>query len=310
MADLANIGNINPELVRRYFQYLRLERSYSKNTLDAYNRDLQKLFNYYADNSIDFRTVTLTDFDLFAGQLRDNGISARSLARILSGIRSFYRFLVLEKELDQDPTELLESPKIGRKLPQVLTVEEIDKILSVIDLSKPEGIRDHCIIEVLYSCGLRISELLGLLIPNLFLDEGFVRIMGKGKKERLVPISPRAIRELKVWLDIRKHFDIKKGFEDHVFISRTRGKSLSRISLFIFLQEYTARAGINKVISPHTFRHSFATHLLQGGANLRAIQDMLGHESLKTTEIYTNVDNSHLREQIMACHPRSLNKKG
>ena len=295
-------------IVRRYIQYLRLERSYSPNTLDAYCKDLQKLFNFYADNGIDFRGVTLKDLDLFAGGLRDNGISPRSLARILSGVRSFYRFLVLEREIVQDPTELLESPKIGRHLPQVLSVEEIDQILAVIDQSKPEGVRDHCIIEVLYSCGLRISELTNLQISNLFLDEGFIRIQGKGSKERLVPISARAVRELRMWFEVRKHIDVKPGFEDYVFVSRTRGKNLSRISLFVFIQRYAAQAGITKEISPHTFRHSFATHLLQGGANLRAIQDMLGHESLGTTEIYMHMDTSHLREQLLNCHPRSKKK--
>lgn len=305
MPKLSNTGNVSQDIVKRYFQYLRLERSYSANTLDAYSKDLQKLFNFYADNGIDFRSVTLNELDLFAGSLRDNGISPRSLARILSGIRSFYRFLVLEKEIVQDPTELLESPKIGRHLPEVLSVDEIDQILAAIDMSKPEGVRDHCIIEVLYSCGLRISELTNLLISNLFLEEGFIRIHGKGSKERLVPISPRAIKELKIWLDIRKHINIQHGYEDHVFVSRTRGKALSRISLFVFIREYAAQAGITKEISPHTFRHSFATHLLQGGANLRAVQDMLGHESLGTTEVYLQLDTSHLREQVLIYHPRS-----
>lgn len=309
MPYINNFGNVPHEIIKRYFQYLRLERSYSPNTLDAYCKDLQKLFNYYSDMGIDFRTVTLKDFDIFAGSLRDNGISARSLARILSGVRSFYKFLVLEREIAQDPTELLESPKIGRHLPQTLSVEEIDSILAVIDLSKPEGIRDHCIIEVLYSCGLRISELTGLLISNLHLDEGYIRIQGKGNKERLVPISPKATRELRTWLDVRKHIDIQNGYEDHVFISRTRGKALSRISLFIFIQRYAKNAGITKEISPHTFRHSFATHLLQGGANLLAIQNMLGHESLGTTEIYMHLDTSHLRDQMMNCHPRSNKNK-
>lgn len=305
---ISNRGVVPQAIVRRYIQYLRLERSYSPNTLDAYCKDLQKLFNFYADNGIDFRGVTLKDLDLFAGGLRDNGISPRSLARILSGVRSFYRFLVLEREIVQDPTELLESPKIGRHLPQVLSVEEIDQILAVIDQSKPEGVRDHCIIEVLYSCGLRISELTNLQISNLFLDEGFIRIQGKGSKERLVPISARAVRELRMWFEVRKHIDVKPGFEDYVFVSRTRGKNLSRISLFVFIQRYAAQAGIAKEISPHTFRHSFATHLLQGGANLRAIQDMLGHESLGTTEIYMHMDTSHLREQLLNCHPRSKKK--
>ena len=305
MTNISNTGNVSQDIIKRYIQYLRLERSYSTNTLDAYCKDLQKLFNFYADNGIDFRSVTLKELDLFAGSLRENGIAPRSLARILSGVRSFYRFLTLEKKIEQDPTELLESPKIGRHLPQVLSVGEIDDILAAIDMSKPEGVRDHCIIEVLYSCGLRISELTNLLISNLFLEEGFIRIHGKGNKERLVPISPRAIKELKIWLDIRKHINIQRGYEDHVFVSRTRGKALSRISLFVFIQRYAAQAGITKEISPHTFRHSFATHLLQGGANLRAIQDMLGHESLSTTEIYMHMDTAHLREQIMLCHPRS-----
>lgn len=305
MHDISNTGTISRDIVKSYIQYLRLERSYSPNTLDAYCKDLQKLFNFYADNGIDFRHVTLAELDTFAANLRENDISPRSLARILSGIRSFYRFLVLEKEIEQDPTELLESPKIGKHLPQVLTVEEIDDILSKIDMSKLEGIRDHCIIEVLYSCGLRISELTNLLISNLFLDEGFIRIHGKGNKERLVPISPKAIKELRIWLDARKHINIQRGYEDYVFVSRTRGKPLSRISLFVFIRAYAKEAGIHKEISPHTFRHSFATHLLQGGANLRAVQDMLGHESLGTTEVYLQLDTTHLREQVLIYHPRS-----
>lgn len=308
MPNISNTGAVSQDIVKRYIQYLRLERSYSPNTLDAYCKDLQKLFNYYADNGIDFRNVTLNDLDLFAGSLRDKGIAPRSLARILSGVRSFYKFLVLEREITQDPTELLESPKIGRRLPQVLSVEEIDSILNNIDMSKPEGIRDHCIIEVLYSCGLRISELTALKISDLFLDEGFLRIRGKGNKDRLVPISGRAVKELRIWLDMRKHINIRQGYEDHVFVSRTRGKALSRISLFVFIQRYAAQAGITKEISPHTFRHSFATHLLQGGANLRAIQDMLGHESLATTEVYVHMDTTHLREELLSCHPRN-NKK-
>lgn len=303
--DISNIGTISRDIVKSYIQYLRLERSYSPNTLDAYCKDLQKLFNFYADNGIDFRHVTLAELDTFAANLRENGISPRSLARILCGVRSFYRFLVLEKEIEQDPTELLESPKIGKHLPQILTVKEIDDILSKIDMSKLEGIRDHCIIEVLYSCGLRISELTNLLISNLFLDEGFIRIHGKGNKERLVPISPKAIKELRIWLDARKHINIQRGYEDYVFVSRTRGKPLSRISLFVFIRAYAKEAGIHKEISPHTFRHSFATHLLQGGANLRAVQDMLGHESLGTTEVYLQLDTTHLREQVLIYHPRS-----
>lgn len=306
MHSISNTGCVPPAIIDRYIQYLHLERAYSHNTMEAYCQDLQKLFNFFSDRGIDFRQVTLRDFDLFAGGLRDMGISPRSTARILSSVRSFYRFLVLEHEMEQDPTELLESPKVGRRLPQVLSVEEIDRIEAAIDQSKLEGVRDHCIVEVLYSCGLRISELTGLQLSNLFLDEGYIRVLGKGSKERLVPVSPRAIAELRSWLDIRRHISVKPGFEDHVFVSALRGKALSRISLFVFIRRYAERAGIGKEISPHTFRHSFATHLLMGGANLRAIQEMLGHECLDTTEIYMHLDTTQLREQILTCHPRSL----
>ena len=296
---------VSQNIIKRYSQYLRLERNLSPNTLDAYIRDLQRLIVYYEDNDLDFRSVTLDQLDRFAGSLRQEGISARSLARILSGVRSFYRFLQLEGEIEQDPTELLEAPKTGRHWPQVLSTEEIDRILATIDLSKPEGVRDHCIIELLYSCGLRISELISLTFADLFLDEGFIRVKGKGSKERLVPVSPRAVSEIKGWESIRCHIVPQKGFADHVFVSLRRGRALSRISLFVYIKQYAAEAGISKVISPHTFRHSFATHLLQGGANLKAIQEMLGHEDLSTTEIYTHIDRSHLREQILSCHPRN-----
>lgn len=298
---------ISPDIIKRYSQYLKLERGLSPNTLDAYMRDLQKLSEYYADNGYDFRSVTLAQLDQFASTLRQANISARSLARILSGVRSFYKFLQLDGEIEQDPTELLESPKTGRHLPQVLSTEEIDRILAVIDQSKPEGVRDHCIIEMLYSCGLRISELISLTYADLFLNDGFIRVRGKGSKERLVPISPRAISELKGWSSIRCHITPQRGFADHVFVSLRRGRALSRISLFVYIRQYAAQAGITKDISPHTFRHSFATHLLQGGANLKAIQEMLGHEDLSTTEIYTHIDRTHLREQILTCHPRNKN---
>lgn len=308
MTELSNTGNVGAALLKRYRQYLRLEKSYTDNTLDAYQRDLQKLLNYYADQGIDFRMVTLQQLDEFAGYLRENGISARSLARILSGVRGFYRFLVLEGEVGQDPTELLQSPKIGKHLPEVLTIEEIDAILAAIDQSRPEGVRDHCIIEVLYSCGLRISELCNLQISDLFLEEGYIRVHGKGRKERLVPISQRAIREIYNWMTIRCHINIRPGNQDYLFLSRTRGKKLSRISLFVYIKDYAAKAGITKEISPHTFRHSFATHLLQGGASLTAIQAMLGHEDIATTEIYMHIDVSHLRDEILQHHPRNIGK--
>ena len=300
------MGNVEDSVLRRYVQYLCLERSYSKNTLDAYRRDLQKLLVFYADNHIDYRTVTLEQLDQFAGQLREEGIQARSVARILSGVRSFYRFLTLEKEVEQDPTELLESPQIGKHLPEVLSVEEIDSIINVIDVSKPEGIRDRAIIEVLYGCGLRISELCNLRISQLYLEDKYIRVKGKGSKERLVPIEGVAIDRVREWLVTRMGCKVKPSEEDYVFVSLTRGSRLSRISLFVYIKDYADRAGIKKNISPHTFRHSFATHLLEGGANLRAIQMMLGHEDISTTEIYMHIDKSKLRTEILEHHPRNI----
>ena len=300
------MGNVEDSVLRRYVQYLCLERSYSKNTLDAYRRDLQKLLVFYADNHIDYRMVTLEQLDQFAGQLREEGIQARSVARILSGVRSFYRFLTLEKEVEQDPTELLESPQIGKHLPEVLSVEEIDSIISVIDVSKPEGVRDRAIIEVLYGCGLRISELCNLRISQLYLEDKYIRVKGKGSKERLVPIEGVAIDRVREWLVTRMGCKVKPSEEDYVFVSLTRGSRLSRISLFVYIKDYAERAGIKKNISPHTFRHSFATHLLEGGANLRAIQMMLGHEDISTTEIYMHIDKSKLRTEILEHHPRNI----
>lgn len=300
------MGNVEDSVLRRYVQYLCLERSYSKNTLDAYRRDLQKLLVFYADNHIDYRKVTLEQLDQFAGQLREEGIQARSVARILSGVRSFYRFLTLEKEVEQDPTELLESPQIGKHLPEVLSVEEIDSIINVIDVSKPEGVRDRAIIEVLYGCGLRISELCNLRISQLYLEDKYIRVKGKGSKERLVPIEGVAIDRVREWLVTRMGCKVKPSEEDYVFVSLTRGSRLSRISLFVYIKDYAERAGIKKNISPHTFRHSFATHLLEGGANLRAIQMMLGHEDISTTEIYMHIDKSKLRTEILEHHPRNI----
>ena len=267
---------------------------------------MQKLLVFYADNHIDYRTVTLEQLDQFAGQLREEGIQARSVARILSGVRSFYRFLTLEKEVEQDPTELLESPQIGKHLPEVLSVEEIDSIINVIDVSKPEGIRDRAIIEVLYGCGLRISELCNLRISQLYLEDKYIRVKGKGSKERLVPIEGVAIDRVREWLVTRMGYKVKPSEEDYVFVSLTRGSRLSRISLFVYIKDYAERAGIKKNISPHTFRHSFATHLLEGGANLRAIQMMLGHEDISTTEIYMHIDKSKLRTEILEHHPRNI----
>lgn len=304
--ELTNTNVVGNAILRRYFQYLRLERSYTPNTLDAYLKDLQKLLNFYADEGIDFRHVTLGELDRFSKTLQELGVGPRSVARILSGVRSFYRFLTLEKEVETDPTELLESPKIGRHLPEVLSLQEIDAIEAAVDLSKPEGVRDLAIIEVLFSCGLRISELTGLRLSDLYLEEGYIRVRGKGRKERLVPIGEDAIGKLRQWFVVRQGIELKPGEEDYVFVSLRRGKHLSRISLFVFIKDYAQKAGIRKNISPHTFRHSFATQLLEGGANLRAIQAMMGHEDIATTEIYMHIDKHRLREEILEHHPRNI----
>lgn len=304
--ELSNIQIVGNAILRRYVQYLRLERSYTPNTLDAYLKDLQKLLNYYSDEGIDFRQVTLKQLDGFAKALQELGVGPRSVARILSGVRSFYRFLTIEKEVETDPTELLESPKLGKHLPEVLSLPEIDAIEAAIDLSKPEGVRDLAIVEVLFSCGLRISELCSLKLSELYLEEGYIRVHGKGRKERLVPIGDSAIDRLRQWFVVRQGCKVKPGEEDFVFVSLRRGKRLSRISLFVYIKEYAAKAGIRKNISPHTFRHSFATQLLEGGANLRAIQAMLGHEDIGTTEIYMHVDKTHLRREILEHHPRNI----
>ncbi|MBR5053190.1 MAG: tyrosine recombinase XerD [Bacteroidaceae bacterium] len=304
--ELSNTNTVGNAILRRYFQYLRLEKSYTSNTLDAYLKDLQKLLNYFADEGVDFRKVTLEQLDHFTKALQELGVGPRSVARILSGVRSFYRFLTIEGEVETDPTELLESPKIGKHLPEVLSLSEIDEIEAAIDLSKPEGIRDLAIIEVLFSCGLRISELVNLKLSELYLEEGYIRVHGKGRKERLVPIGDNAIEKLRQWFVVRQDVEVKPGEEDYVFISLRRGKHLSRISLFVYIKEYAEKAGIRKSISPHTFRHSFATQLLEGGANLRAIQAMLGHEDIGTTEIYMHIDKSHLRQEILEHHPRNI----
>ena len=292
-------------ILKKYKSYITLEQGLSNNTREAYLHDVEKLFTYFEDEKIDFLKVELEHFHSFAAALMDVGIGERSIARILSGVRSFYKFLVLDGYLEQDPTELLESPKIGKHLPEVLSVEEIDAIEGVIDVSTPEGQRDRAAIEMLYSCGLRVSELCNLLLSDLFLDESFLRVTGKGNKQRLVPISERAIRELKSWFAFRNSINIKPGEEDYVFISAARKKHLSRITVFHNIKVYAEQAGIQKTISPHTFRHSFATHLLEGGANLRAIQTMLGHESISTTEIYTHIDRRFLRDQILQHFPRN-----
>lgn len=293
-------------LIRKYTQYLKLEKSLSLNTLDAYLTDLNKLLSFLTLENIDILNVTLNNLEQFAAGLHDIGIHPRSQARILSGVKSFFHFLVMYDYINNDPSELIEGPKIGFKIPEILTVEEIDKIIDSIDLSMDEGQRNRAILETLYSCGLRVSELVNLKISNLYLDEEFIKVEGKGSKERLVPISPRAIREINLYFIDRNKINIKKDYEDYVFISRRRGKALSRIMIFHIVKELAEKAGITKNISPHTFRHSFATHLLEGGANLRAIQCMLGHESIATTEIYTHIDRNMLRSEILEHHPRNI----
>ena len=294
-------------IIRSYQRYLKLQRGYSPNTLDAYIRDLLKLINYLEDVDKDVLDVELSDLQHFAASLHDIGIHARSQCRILSGVRSFFRFLELEGYRDDDPSELLESPVLGEHLPEVLSAEEVDMLEGAIDLSKWEGQRNRAIIEVLFSCGLRVSELVNLKLSDLFIQEQYVRILGKGSKERLVPISPRAIKELDYWFMDRREMKIKPGEEDFVFLNR-RGAHLTRVMILIMIKQTAVAAGIQKTISPHTLRHSFATALLEGGADLRAIQAMLGHESIGTTEIYTHIDMSTLREQILNHHPRNLKR--
>ena len=293
------------QIIKKYQQYLKLEKSLSKNTQDAYMTDLSKLLNFLQAENTGVLDVCLNDLERFSAGLHDIGIHPRSQARIISGIKSFFHFLIMADYIEADPSELLEGPKIGFKTPEVLTVEEIDTIISAIDLSKNEGQRNRAMLETLYSCGLRVSELTNLKLSDLYFDEGFIKVEGKGSKQRLVPISPRAIKEIQLYFIDRNRGKIKKEYEDFVFLARW-GKNISRIMVFHLIKELAQISGITKNISPHTFRHSFATHLLEGGANLRAIQCMLGHESIATTEIYTHIDRNMLRSEIIEHHPRNI----
>lgn len=290
-----------------------LERSYSENTLDAYMRDIDKLLlfalrKYPDEGEGALLCVSREDLQEFLVELYDLGIHPRSQSRILSGVRTFYRFLLLDGTLDTDPTELIESPRLGEHIPEVLSVEEVDMLIAAIDLSEPEGQRNKAIIEVLFSCGLRVSELVALRLSDLHLEEGYLRIVGKGNKERLVPISSRAVQELKYWYIDRNVLKIKPGEEDFVFLNR-RGAHLTRTMILIMIKRMALKAGIKKTVSPHTLRHSFATALLEGGADLRSIQVMLGHEKIATTEIYTHLDMSRIRHDILNCHPRNMKKE-
>ena len=295
-------------LVNDFENYLRLERGLSENTVLAYIKDVEKLQNYAEELNKNGLELTYPDLNGFVAALLDIGLSARSQARIVSGIKQFFEFLILENHINTNPSELLEPPKIGRKLPEVLSIEEIDQLIAAIDLSKNEGHRNKAILETLYCCGLRVSELCDLRLSQLFVNEGFMRVIGKGNKERLIPLAASVLKELELYYAaMRKQMTVVKGHEDFVFLNR-RGKQLSRVMIFTIIKDLAMQAGIRKNISPHTFRHSFATHLLEGGANLRAIQDMLGHESILTTEIYTHVSSQAQREAILKYHPR--NQKG
>lgn len=293
------------ELTKHYLRYLKLERGYSPNTVEAYKHDLDWLLGYLAQEGVDPLSVKLEDLEHFAAMLSDHGISAKSQARILSGVRSFYRYLVMDGYLDVDPTELLESPHLPQHLPEYLSTEEVDALENSIDLTSNEGHRNRAIIEVFFSCGLRVSELTNLKLSDLFLPQGFIRVNGKGGKQRLVPISERAIHELELWFDDRRQMDIKPGEEDYVFLNR-RGHHLTRTMILIMVKRQAEAAGIKKTISPHTLRHSFATALLKGGADLRIIQELLGHADLGTTEIYTHMDDESLRQEILLHHPRNI----
>ena len=298
------------ELNRRGFKmYLQLERSMAANTIEAYLNDLEKLQQFANVNfpGKELQTLELKDLKKFILWLAELGVSASSQSRIISGIRSFYSYLVIEQNCQNDPSTLLELPKIGRKLPEILHIHEIESMFSLIDMSKPEGERNKAILEVLYGCGLRVSELISLKLTNLHFNDGFIDVTGKGNKQRLVPIGEPAQKQIKQYLEkIRVHIPIKKGNENFIFLNR-RGTRLSRVMVFMVIKDLTEKAGIKKNISPHTFRHSFATHLIEGGADLRVVQEMLGHESITTTEIYTHLDRHYLRENLLSFHPR--NKK-
>lgn len=297
---------------KSFKSYLQLERSLSVNSIDAYIHDIDKLTQYFDANNQKTSPIAVTSKDIkdFLVWINELGMTASSQSRILSGIKAFYKFLNLEDIISIDPAALVEAPKIGRKLPDTLSIEEINTLIDAIDLSKPEGARNKAMMETLYACGLRVSELINLKISNLQLNIDFLKVTGKGDKERYVPIGPQAKKMIDIYRkEIRNHLTIKKGQEDYLFLNR-RGSKLSRVMVFNIIKALVIKAGIHKTISPHTFRHSFATHLVEGGADLRAVQEMLGHESITTTEIYTHLDRSYLRETIVEFHPRNKRKRG
>lgn len=294
------------ELTRRYMRYLKLERNFSQNTLDAYHHDIQRLFDYLNLKHLTVEQVRLEHLEAFAAWVMDNGcVGTRSLARILSGVKSLFRYLKLDGVIEDDPSELLDSPQRGLHLPEVLTTEEVDRMENSLDMSKAESQRNKAIIETMFSCGLRVSELVNLKWSDIYVEEEFIRVKGKGAKERLVPISKRALEEINKWNLDRNALKIKPGEQDYVFLN-CRGAHLTRTMILIMIKRAAAAAGIKKTVSPHTLRHSFATALLKGGADLRAIQEMLGHESIGTTEIYTHLDTTDLRREILEHHPRNM----
>ena len=298
--------------IRGYENYLRIEKSLSKNTVDAYLRDIKKLNGFFNNEESNKKIshIKYEDFQIYLSFLNKNNINTRSQSRVISSMRSFFKFLILEKIISQNPTDLLENPKTGKKLPEFLTIEEIDLMVNQIDRSKSDGERNLAILEVLYGCGLRVSELIQLKISEIYWKEGFIRIIGKGNKERLVPLGKTATKHLKIYLsEVRIHQKIDKEFIDHVFINKT-GSKLSRIMIFKIIKKLTKQSGISKNVSPHTLRHSFATHLVEGGADLRAVQEMLGHESITTTEIYTHLDKNYLKQTILDHHPIEKTKMG
>jgi len=292
--------------IKEFINFLRLERALSSNSIEAYRNDIKKFIQYLEVKGLSLLPHQIESDHLqnFIYWINELGISPRSQSRVISGIKSFYKYLLIENYIQKDPTELLETPKIGRELPKVLSVDEIDKLIQAIDLSQTEGQRNKAIIETIYSCGLRVSELINLKISNLHFDEGFIRIVGKGNKERLIPISQKAIKEINFYFEDRNKLSVKSGHEDILFLNR-RGKQLTRVMVFTIIKRLAEKANLSKDISPHTLRHSFATHLIEGGADLRAIQEMLGHESIITTEIYTHLDREYLRDTIIEHHPRS-----
>ncbi len=295
------------DVLKRFMAYLHLEKGLSQNTMEAYTNDVQKLIEYNNLDDKPIESITEDDLHIFLCDLQDVGIGPRSQARIISGLKSFFKFLKIEGFIDKNPTLLLESPRLGRKLPTVLSVEEIDSMIDAIDMSKPEGRRNRAIIETLYGCGLRVSELVGLSISQIYTEDKYIIVTGKGDKQRLVPISDIALDQIAQYVEeYRSNLVVKRGSEDILFLNR-RGGSLTRVMIFYIIKELCELAGIKKTVSPHTLRHSFATHLLEGGANLRAIQQMLGHESITTTEIYVHIDRQFLRQEIMAHHPRNIN---